>query len=280
MRRLALAVLSALLGCVAPAAAADPERYLPYYGVFDRGSTLIPGHDTRWTPQGLAYWAEQDALVLSSYDGKGKLPSRLAVIDRASGQRKKLFKLPDRGHVGGLAMSAKHLWVATDGNEVLRIRKTALRRTASNRTLRAAGRYGVGASSYATFDDGLLWVGRFDEDDDAVAFAYRLDAKDRPVYAGRSVSTPSKVQGMAIVGGQVIWSRSYGRDNDSALQVHPLADANGSPTRSWIAPNMSEGIVTARGELHVLYESGSATYADADYRVRTVHHGPLSRITG
>lgn len=281
-RLLGLAV-AATLFVLAPAAsapAADPERYQAYYDVFDRGNSLLPGHDTRWTPQGLASWPEQDALVVSYYDGKGTLPSRLAVIDRASGRRKKVVKLPDSGHVGGLAMSADHLWVATDGNRVIRFRKATLRRTASNRTLRAAGAYRLGASSYATFAAGRLWVGRFDEDDDAVAFAYDLDARARPVYAGISVSTPSKVQGMAIVGGQVIWSRSYGRDNDSLLETHPLDDANGSPTRAWTAPNMSEGIATARGELHVLYESGSATYSDADYRVRTVHHGPLAQITG
>jgi hypothetical protein len=43
---------------------------------------------------------------------------------------------------------------------------------------------------------------------------------------------------------------------------------------------MSEGIVVARGELHVLYESGSSIYDDADYRVKTVHHAPVADVVG
>ena len=45
-------------------------------------------------------------------------------------------------------------------------------------------------------------------------------------------------------------------------------------------PNMAEGMVIAKGELHVLYESGSAIYDDADYQVRTVHHGPVGEVLG
>jgi hypothetical protein len=43
---------------------------------------------------------------------------------------------------------------------------------------------------------------------------------------------------------------------------------------------MAEGMVFAGGEIHVLYESGSDEYADADYRVRTIHHAPAHRLGG
>jgi hypothetical protein len=43
---------------------------------------------------------------------------------------------------------------------------------------------------------------------------------------------------------------------------------------------MSEGIVFAHGELHVLYESGAKEYKDADYRVKTVHHALTSDLVG
>ena len=51
--------------------AADPPRYATYYKIFDRGGALIPGKDSQFVPQGLAYWPEQDALVISYYDSKG-----------------------------------------------------------------------------------------------------------------------------------------------------------------------------------------------------------------
>jgi hypothetical protein len=50
--------------------------------------------------------------------------------------------------------------------------------------------------------------------------------------------------------------------------------------RSIVAPNMSEGVVFGHGKVHVLYESGAKMYKDADYRVKTVHHGPTSALLG
>jgi hypothetical protein len=91
--------------CVPAADAADPARYRAYYDIFNRGNSLIPGHDSRWIPQGLTYWPDREALIISYYDGDKKLNSRLAVIDRASGKKQSIFELPERGHVGGLAMS-------------------------------------------------------------------------------------------------------------------------------------------------------------------------------
>jgi hypothetical protein len=223
-------VLTALL-CTVAALAADPKRYRTYYGIFNRGNTLIPGHDTRWVPQGLAYWPEKDALVIAYYDGTHAKRSRLAVIDRASGKRQKIIELPEKGHVGGLGISA-----------------------------------------------GSLWVGTFNAAGGATAYHYRLGPKtETPFFDGRTLPAPSKVQGMAIAGGNVIWSRSFGRDNDSRLDVRRVSAPTQS-VRSLVAPNMAEGLAVAGGELEVLYESGSAVYEDADYRVRTVHHGPLSKL--
>src|SRR5262245_48940070 len=52
----------------------------PYYKIFNRGNAKIPGHDTRWIPQGVTYWPEQDALIISYYDGEHAKNSRLAAI--------------------------------------------------------------------------------------------------------------------------------------------------------------------------------------------------------
>ena len=57
----ALAACALVLALPMTAGAADPKRYKPYYKIFNRGNAKIPGHDTRWIPQGLTYWPEQDA---------------------------------------------------------------------------------------------------------------------------------------------------------------------------------------------------------------------------
>ena len=53
---------------------------------------------------------------------------------------------------------------------------------------------------------------------------------------------------------------------------------DGAITRRVVAPNMSEDLATVGGELYVVYESGARKYADADYKVRTIHHGPLGEL--
>jgi hypothetical protein len=284
LRRALGLVLAALLlatSALSPAVAgaADPPRYKPYYDIFDRGKTEIPGHDTKWTPQGLAYWPERDALIISYYDGTKKERSRLAVIDRASGKRLQLFELPGTGHVGALAMSDNYLWVG-DGGRVSRYPKAALGATGALPRLTPAGSWKVKASSYMTIVGKKMWLGNYDKNKGSAAYRYTLGKGGVPKDDNVSIPTPSQVQGMAITGSTVIWSRSTGRDNDSLLEVRPLSAPTGPAGRSIVAPNMSEGIVIAANELHVLYESGSATYKDADYRVRTVHHAPLKSVTG
>ncbi len=260
------------------AGGADPPRYRAYYDIFDRGDTLLPGHDTRWVPQGLAYWPEKDALLVSYYDGKHANNSRVAVIRRDNGKRIKIVELPEKGHVGGLAVAGGYLWAASSGT-VSRYTKANLDATADGARLTRSAAYKLKASSFAFGTGGELWVGRFDSNAGTTAYHYVLDAAGRPRHDGRTLPAPSKVQGMAIAGDKVIWSRSGGRDNDSRLDVRRLNDP-AKTVRAIVAPNMSEGLATVGAQLHVLYESGSAIYSDADYRVRTVHHGPLAKLVG
>jgi hypothetical protein len=90
------------------------------------------------------------------------------------------------------------------------------------------------------------------------------------------------VQGMAVFGSKVVLSRSggHGIDADSRLEVRPVSKPTSTKGRTVIAPNMSEGVVFGRGKVHVLYESAAKKYKGADYRVKTVHHGPTSALLG
>jgi hypothetical protein len=40
---------------------------------------------------------------------------------------------------------------------------------------------------------------------------------------------------------------------------------------------MSEDLATVGGEIYVVYESGAKKYADADYKIRSIHHGSCPR---
>jgi hypothetical protein len=271
-----IALLSLLaLAVPAVALAQDPERYKPYYSIFERGGAKIPGHDTRWVPQGLAYWPQRDALLISYYDGEHEKNSRLAAIDRASGKRLQLYELHDDGHVGALAIAGPYLWVGDSGT-LHRFDLSVLDATGELPRIEPSANFDVKASSFATVEGDKLWLGDFNRGAASAAYRYAVDAEGDLAYDGTRIHAPSQAQGLAIAGGTAIWSRSFGRDNDSRIDIGPLG-ADTFP-RSIVAPSMVEGMVIAQGELHVLYESGSAVYADADYRVKTVHHGPIGKV--
>ncbi len=277
MRKLVVLLSLLVLTVPAVALADDPPRYRPYYAIFDRGDALIPGHDTRWVPQGLAYWPQRDALLISYYDGDKEKKSRLAAIDRSSGERLQLYELNGDGHVGALAIAGPYLWIG-DSGKLHRYKLSVLDATGELPRIRASESFKVKASSFATVDGDKLWLGDFNQSSDSAAYRYSVGAGGALKYDGTQIPAPPQAQGLAIADGQGIWSRSFGRDNDSIIDIGPLG--GDAYPRSIVAPNMSEGMVIARGELHVLYESGADEYADADYRVRTVHHGPVGDVLG
>lgn len=273
-----LIVCAIVLSSAVASQAADPARYRDYYRIFDRGKTLIPGHDSQYVPQGLAYWPEQAALVISYYDSKGG-NSRLAIIDRATGAKRKVLVLNGGGHVGGLATTKSYIWAANNG-KVVRYSKATLTNAKDGSTVKGSGSYAMKASSYVTVRGNKMWVGAFNDRKDGQAYRYTIGAGEKPHYDGVSFATPSQVQGMAVTSKNIIWSRSYGRNNDSLLDIRPIGTPNGTAIEAVVAPNMSEGLAIAGDTLHVVYESGSGAYANADYRVKTVHHGPLSKLGG
>ncbi|MPY95371.1 MAG: hypothetical protein GEV08_20650 [Acidimicrobiia bacterium] len=278
-----LAAISAVaaLGVLLPAATAhadDPPRYETYYSIFTRGEQKIPFLDTTpYVPQGLAHLPEQDAMVVSYYDDRGG-NAQIAILDRATSTHVKTLVLDDTGHVGGLATSANYLWVSsTNGADkrLIRYAKSSLAEAPDGSQVARDADYAVPASSFVEISGDKLYVGLFDADQEGTVHQYTLDANENPQDDNQPFAIPSSVQGMAVTPEHIIWSRSFGRDNDSELVVDPLG---GQAGRTVTAPNMSEDMAIVDGELHVVYESGAQKFSDADYKVRTIHHGSLSAL--
>jgi hypothetical protein len=246
-RRLSItaAVAAMTLLPVTEAHADDPERYREYYSIFTRGEQHIPYHDTTpYVPQGLAYWPELDAMIVSYYDDRGG-SARLAILARGS---RKVIRYPKLD-----------LALAPDGS--------AITRNAD---------YTLLANSFMEISGNRMYVGSFHENRAGDAYRYILDATEEPHYDNHSFGVPAQVQGMAITQTHFVWSLSYGRDNDSTLAID---NRDGPIERTVTAPNMSEDLATTPdGELYVVYESAAMKYSDADYQVRTIHHGPLSDL--
>lgn len=276
-RVLAALVAVAALAVPALAGAADPPRYRAYYDAFDRGPADVPGLNTSLVPQGLTYWAARDALIISYYDTADG-PSRIAIVDRESGRYIKTLLLRTTGHVGGLGMTRSgHLWVATN-SKLFRYPASTLDRGAEGRTVDSDRTYNVRASSFVGVRGNDLWVGQFKRSGKPFAYPYRVNALGALQQAGAAFRVPTGTQGMAVTDRHFIFSRSFTRDSDSQIKSVGRGSAGDGPTLT--APNMSEGMIFAGGEIHVLYESGAKHYADADYRVRTIHHAPVAALGG
>ncbi len=174
-----------------------------------------------------------------------------------------------------------HLWVASNG-KLFRYPESTLNRGDGSLIDSDGPGFKVPASSFVGVRGNDLWVGRFvgpGDPGDPRAYPYRVTAKGGLQRAGASIRVPTRTQGMAVTDQHFIFSRSYGRDKDSRIESHTRrAPVANGPTMT--APNMAEGMVFAGGEIHVLYESGSKKYSDADYRSCAIDHAPVASLGG
>lgn len=285
----------AALAGAAPSSAATPSKYArEYYKYFKLGPRAIPLSDTVWTPQGLTSWGN-DKLIISYYDGRQHKPndprwsawlkkhgpdkSRLVIVHRDTLRPIKTLILNTTGHVGGLAMAGGYLWVAQDG--VLWCYPASRLNAASGTLIHATRSADVASKcSYAFAEGANVWVGSFNEKHRDTM--YRYSVSGGKLTRREELPTPSKVQGVAVVGNRIIWSTSYG-NVDSRFVVWPRRTKyNGDPDiGNWItAPPRSEGIAYANGHLHVVYESSSKVFDTTPHRIRSIHHGVVPSLNG
>lgn len=252
-----------------------------------------------WIPQGLTYRESQDQLLMTYYDEKDESDGMLSVIDNGTGDEVKNLELrgpettfgpltlPTTGptHSGGAAATDDHLWVTStvDGKSyVHRYGMEDIDDASSGDPVSSQDVFEVKASSYATYADGKLWVGDFDGNK---LYAYELENGEPVGEPVEEYTTPPKSQGVVVRDGELIYSRSEGRGNPSALTAVPRGDydSDGESTEL-TAPNMSEGITLVGDEIYTAYESPAQKYLDADGKDiaprNRLTKTPLSALTG
>ncbi|MCD6398284.1 MAG: hypothetical protein J7L71_12175 [Spirochaetaceae bacterium] len=237
----------------------ESEEYTLYNGIRDEGP-VIPGIFQSAVPQGMAYYAEADLMFISNYMFDSR-PSCITVLTMNDGLLKKILWIhnPDgsvhTGHVGGLAVSKKHLWIAS-GKGVYYVALEDPNALPNNSNLSMTAFVPTAAkASFATFSNGVLWVGEFTSMDGSYSVpvshyfktaeghlnhawlaGFRLgpltdlmnqdnsvDGVANPNYI---LSIPDEVQGALFVDDRIILSQSYGRKNNSRISVYsnPLKD--------------------------------------------------------
>ncbi|MFC0394787.1 hypothetical protein [Paenibacillus mendelii] len=300
MKRAAAALLATAFMWVSAAAihpdVTEAATTKASYGGFNEVSTkgpVIPGltGSKEWVPQGLALVPDQNWVIVSHYWGKSSAnqASVISITSTTTKKRLKTFYLYETsskkhtGHVGGLAVSKNHLWVAS-GTSVYKISLSTLsgKKDFSNVVMTE---YALGhKASYASYSSGVLWIGEYMDGADkgkamcssgpkGKVYGYKLNAQDglasKP-KASYTWSTPDRIQGMALTKDRVVYSQSCGRNHSSKLLVYTQG-ASGRLIKQLTMPPMSEGIALTGNKLYVSFESGARKYANGSYPLKNMY---------
>ncbi len=271
----------------------------------------VPGLDDDFIPQGLCYVEKLGMFAISGYlpkdkDGN-KRNSRIYLINPDT-KESKMFEIDGySGHAGGIASSGNDIWLSTGGSQTTNgkiYHFTTDMFEGNSGKVKQDGYFSVATKGSVLYcDDNKLWVCEFyndDKDDNLVnethhygknhAWAVGYDLPLNVDYSAKEklvpdvvLSIPDKVQGMSITAdGEMIFSTSYGRRNNSRLQIFEnytkwdtdTVDVFGSDVPLYVSthktrimrftmPTLMEGIDYENGKLYIVFESGAKTYADA-----------------
>ncbi len=280
----------------------DYENYTEY-------PCEVPGLDDGFIPQGLCFVESMGVFAISGYmpedsDGNEQF-SRIYFINPDTNESK-MFIIDDyTGHAGGIACNGNDLWISSGGSETTNGKiyhfTLDMFKVESGSEVSYDGYFSVPVKGSVLYcDDDKLWVTEFYNSDNKVNDSHHYGSNhawscgyDLPVevdYSAKEklvpdviLSVPDKVQGMAInTDGEVIFSTSYGRRNNSKMYVfenYAEWDTNTvnvfdkevtlyvskkkNRVLSFKMPTLMEGLDYYNGKLYIIFESGAQTYADA-----------------
>lgn len=199
----------------------------------------------------MAYLEEKNWILISHYREDGK-PGILSVIDAESGQMVKALDLyknestPYTGHAGGVTVSKKHIWIASESNVYYFSKDDLLKANKTDKIVFKGLVQTNTRASFNAFADGVLWVGEFaqgtsyptdishymtnrdQKEYKAWAVGYKLDPStdlpndlklqaSGPIVPDMIISLPDSVQAMYTEKDSFWLSQSYGRNATSDL---------------------------------------------------------------
>lgn len=225
---------------------AAPDVVLP--GLTD-GENLVP--------QGIAYWAANNWLLVSyyvdKYDSANAGAAVIAALDLNTNQTVGVYKFTKAdgsaftAHMGGIAVGTYNLYYTDGHHGIGYIPLTEL--TAETKTISISVGESVSIASinngaetsYLSMSNGLLWTGNFYNKDYSkvpgkylsMMYGYEISGTDSasefaslkaiaadPTYVVAAPDSVDQIQGVAYRNGQIILSRSYGRKNASYLTIY------------------------------------------------------------
>ena len=235
------------------------KKAYPNYMANAAPGVVLPGltDGENLVPQGIAYWAEKNWLLVSyyvdKYDSADAGAAVIAALDLNTNQTVGVYKFTKAdgsaftAHMGGIAVGTYNLYY-TDGNHgigyIPLTELTAETKTISisvGESVSIAGINNGAETSYLSMSNGLLWTGNFYNKDYSkvpgkylsMMYGYEISGTDSasefaslkaiaadPTYVVAAPDSVDQIQGVAYRNGQIILSRSYGRKNASALTIY------------------------------------------------------------
>lgn len=218
------------------------KRAYKDFGIISSEYCDIPGLDTNFVPQGIAYSENYKLILVAGYNSN-ETPSPIYVLDEKGNMLKKItFKLENgkdyNGHAGGIVVYNDLVFVSS-GKKVYKLDINKIIDAKNNETINVDKTTKVDVSGATMFIvDNYLFVTEFyypkkyetdpshyvetsNGTNKALAFAYEIDELNLSGLKNNTpkcvISIPGSVQGMLIREDEIILSTSYGRFNDSYL---------------------------------------------------------------
>ena len=288
----------------------------------------VPGLQDDFIPQGICYVEELDMFAVSGYmpddENGNERYSRIYLVNPDTNESKMFIINKFTGHAGGIASDGKDIWVSSGGSTTSNGKiyhfTTDMFSGESGSTVKYDGYFSVPVKGSVLYCDGeKLWVSEFynnDKDSNKVnkehhkgtnhAWSCGYDLPLNVDYSAKETKTPDvilsipdKVQGMAKDDdGNIVFSTSYGRRNDSRMYVfEPYTEWDndtvsilGTDVPLHIAkkknriirfkmPTLMEGLDYNDGKLYVIFESGANEYFDAKEINKNVWEMDIKGIT-
>ena len=235
------------------------KKAYPEYMANAAPDVVLPGltDGENLVPQGIAYWAEKNWLLVSyyvdKYDSANAGPAVIAALDLNTNQTVGVYKFTKAdgsaftAHMGGIAVGTYNLYYTDGHHGIGYIPLTEL--TAETKTISISVGESVSIASinngaetsYLSMSNGLLWTGNFYNKDYSkvpgkylsMMYGYEISGTDSasefaslkaiaavPTYVVAAPDSVDQIQGVAYRNGQIILSRSYGRKNASYLTIY------------------------------------------------------------
>jgi hypothetical protein len=242
----------------------------------------------KYVPQGLTAWKAyygpgKDLLVFTAHSEGDETSNRAVVqgLDPRTGELTRRVEI-GFGHAGGIAIWRDWMYVSGSDNTVRRYNLDNLRshfKGEATDAMEGTEIRNISAASFLDIADGVLYAGRFNENEHDYMYEYAISPADgslTPIPPGSPplrIMVPKKTQGLLVLPNYYVFSTSYGRDKRSNIYVvkrgyqdlEELDLSKGKDSRDlqcFRAPTMSEGLTLSNDKIYLLFESGASHFGE------------------